>query len=218
MSAPKGSMPTKAAAQIAIARARIASEAHDCTTTVESPMNKTPPNPPTTARASDSGTLEDAHRRDRERREEEAGKHRLALVRPPREREESTPSPAPSRGRCRRSVPERAAAAWSWNSHDGRDHEGDGRRAEQAGQDQQEHQRGDAALAEHVAEPVPSSPAARCSPCRDHSRARQQRERHEHSDEADGVRSEDPGRPARRRAGSRRSPVRRSARPGARGC
>src|SRR3954470_14595813 len=54
--APNGSRPTNAAAQIAIARARIASDAIPCTTTVESPMNTTPPKPPTTAKPSESAT------------------------------------------------------------------------------------------------------------------------------------------------------------------
>ena len=53
-SAPNGSMPTKAAAQIAIARARISSELIDWTTTVESPMKTTPLRPPTNASRNES--------------------------------------------------------------------------------------------------------------------------------------------------------------------
>jgi hypothetical protein len=48
-------MPTKAAAQIAIARARISCELIDCTTTVESPMKTTPLRPPRKASRKESG-------------------------------------------------------------------------------------------------------------------------------------------------------------------
>ena len=48
-SAPNGSVPRKAAAQIAIARARISSVLIDWTTTVESPMKTTPLRPPRNA-------------------------------------------------------------------------------------------------------------------------------------------------------------------------
>src|SRR4051794_17771796 len=60
ISAPSGSTPTNAAAQIAIARARIASDDEDWITTVESPMNTTPLKPPTTASTSVSPSTCDA--------------------------------------------------------------------------------------------------------------------------------------------------------------
>jgi hypothetical protein len=56
MSAPSGSRPTNAAALTTIVRDRISSEAIACTTTVDSPTNKAPQSPPTTARPSDAGS------------------------------------------------------------------------------------------------------------------------------------------------------------------
>ena len=57
---PSGSSPTKAPAQIALTRARIASEATVWTTTVERPTKITPEKPPITPRPSDNGTLAEA--------------------------------------------------------------------------------------------------------------------------------------------------------------
>src|SRR5437763_248208 len=59
-SAPNGSIPTNAAAQIASARARISSVLIACTTTVDNPTKRTPANPPTNASASDSHAFVEA--------------------------------------------------------------------------------------------------------------------------------------------------------------
>src|SRR5512132_4638897 len=59
-SAPNGSIPTNAAAQIASARARTSSLLIACTTTVDKPTKRTPAKPPTSARTSDSHVLVDA--------------------------------------------------------------------------------------------------------------------------------------------------------------
>src|SRR6185503_9467468 len=58
--APKGSTPTKAAAQIAIVRVLISSGLIAWTTTVDKPTKSTPPTPPTTPTATESGTFVDA--------------------------------------------------------------------------------------------------------------------------------------------------------------
>jgi len=55
MSAPSGSGPTNAAAQIAIVRARSSSQAMAGTTTFERPTKTTPQKPPSTASASEGG-------------------------------------------------------------------------------------------------------------------------------------------------------------------
>ena len=139
-----------------------------------------------------------ARRRKRHRRRanQVADERGLALVRPAREDEQRDRAEHRAEADQRDEDAERLRALVQLEAHEARDHERDRRRREHPSEDHEEHERGEAALAEDVADAVghcSANTGARGSDLR--AGAGEKRKGAEDGQEAEGVQAEYPGRP-----------------------